>query len=94
MSDAQPGPFQPYVSDYQGAPGTGPNWNQVFVRASLHRIRHSPTVAEAQAQAATEAVVLLHSIRRILIWTLVIIPAAVLVLAVVLLVAGGSGSRF
>ena len=82
-----PGPFQPYVSDYPGGtPGTGPTWGHVFVQASLHRIRHTTSVEEAQAQATTEAVVLLHSIRRILIWTAVIVPTVLASLAVLLIV--------
>ncbi|QQQ75713.1 hypothetical protein IOD16_32305 [Saccharothrix sp. 6-C] len=86
MSEPQPGPFQPFVSVYQGTPGTGANWKHHFAQASLHRIRNSASVEEAQAQATTEAVVLLHSIRRILIWTLVIVPLVLVAVGVVVIV--------
>lgn len=93
MPEQQPGPFQPSVSEYQGTPGTGANWTYHAAQASLTRIRNSQSVEEAQAQAATEAVVLLHSIRRILIWTLVIVPVLLVAVGVVLIVmTPGSGS--
>ena len=41
-------------------------------------------MAEAQAQIAVETMILLHSIRRILMWTLVIIPLLLVVLGIVL----------
>lgn len=76
---ASPQPaFQPAMSGNDDGPGSGAPWHQPFVKASLHRIRSSATVEAASVQATTEVVVLLHSIRRILIWTAVIIPAALL----------------
>ena len=94
MSEQQPGPFQPSVSEYHGTPGTGANWKHHFAQASLNRIGNSPSVEDAQAQATTEAVVLLHSIRRILIWTLVIVPVLLVAVgAVVIVMAPGSGSN-
>ncbi len=70
----------------EGINGPGPDWRVPPAKAALARIASSSDVAQAQAQAAVEQVVVLHSIRRILIWTAVVIPAAVLVLAVILLV--------
>ncbi|RKT49270.1 hypothetical protein [Saccharothrix australiensis] len=70
---------------------TGPTWHSDYVKASLHRIRSS-SVDQAVAQAMTEQVVLLHSIRRILVWTLIIVPTVVVALGVVVWVAADSQS--
>ncbi|MFD4636650.1 hypothetical protein ACFWN2_05000 [Lentzea sp. NPDC058436] len=67
------GPFQPFVQQATG-PGTGPDWKSRLPAASLRRIRASATTEEAGVQATTEAVIVLHSIRRILMWSLVITP--------------------
>ena len=78
--------FDVVVSSRDDGPGAGPAWHQPIVEASLRRIDDTTTAEDARVQAAVEQLVVLHSIRRILIWTSVIIPAAVLVLAVILLV--------
>ena len=89
------GPDQPVfdaeVSTESGM-ATGPSWSAYYVKASLTRIGKGETPEAVQAQAITEAVVLLHSIRRILIWTAVIIPSIVLALGVILLVVAQSES--
>lgn len=72
-SQPEVGPFKPFVSKGRG-PGSGPAWSEPYPAESLRRIRASATVEEAGVQATTEVVILLHSIRRMLIWTLVIIP--------------------
>ncbi|MEU7530465.1 hypothetical protein AB0A74_32385 [Saccharothrix sp. NPDC042600] len=80
------GGFRPFRSTQSG-PCTGPAWDEnIYAKASLHRITSSPTVGEAQAQAMTEAVVLLHSLRRLLTWTLIILPLLALALGVTLVV--------
>ncbi len=83
------GPFEPYVSKTTG-PGTGPSWSEPYAAASLRRIRASATIEEAGVQATTEAVILLHSIRRILMWMLVIIPAIAAALIIVLVAVSES----
>lgn len=91
MTEPKPGegPFQPYIS--KRAVGTviavGPSWGSDYAKASLHRIRSSASVEEAHAQATTEVAILLHSIRRILIWTAVIMPTVFVVLGIVLTIA-------
>ncbi|MEV1113647.1 hypothetical protein AB0I91_01155 [Actinosynnema sp. NPDC049800] len=82
MTTPEPGPFQPYISAHE-TPSTAPTWKHHSVKASLHRIRHSRTVEDAHAQATTEAVVLLHSIRRTLVWIAVLITFVVVVLVIV-----------
>ncbi|HUQ57210.1 hypothetical protein [Lentzea sp.] len=84
------GPFRPYV---QQETERGPMWNNGLPEASLRRIRASATVEEAGVQATTETVILLHSIRRTLIWTLIIFPLAVLGLLIAM-VAIGNSERF
>ncbi|MCC8250220.1 hypothetical protein [Saccharothrix luteola] len=87
MSTPEPGPFQPYISVHD-TPSTDAGWNRHPVKGSLHRIRHSRTVEDAHAQATTEAVVLLHSIRRLLLWIavlLAILVALVIVPRIVIL---------
>lgn len=79
------GPFKPYVSKATG-PGTGPDWSEGYPAESLRRIRASATVEEAGVQATTEAVILLHSIRRMLMWTLVIIPIIAVGLGITMIV--------
>ena len=81
------GPFQPYVSKEAG-PGTGPSWSEAYPAASLRRIRASATIEEAGVQATTEAVILLHSIRRILMWMLVILPAIATAVIIALVAVG------
>ncbi|MCG8926826.1 hypothetical protein [Lentzea sp. CC55] len=80
------GPFKPYV---QQEAEHGPMWNNGLPEASLRRIRASATVEEAGVQATTEAVILLHSIRRTLIWTLIIVPLTVLGLLITIVAVGG-----
>lgn len=76
--------FEP-VGYKQADQASGPAWHTDSVRATLKRIRNAPDAASVQAQVTTEAVVLLHSIRRILIWTAVVIPVALLAVAIILL---------
>ncbi|ANZ37446.1 hypothetical protein BBK82_16725 [Lentzea guizhouensis] len=83
------GPFAPYVSKATG-PATGPDWMGSYPAQSLRRIRASATVEEAGVQATTEAVVLLHSIRRMLMWTLVIVPMIAAGLAITMIVVSGT----
>ncbi|MBB5953997.1 hypothetical protein FHS29_000567 [Saccharothrix tamanrassetensis] len=90
MSESEIEPaFDPFKNPHSGA-GTGPAWTTDYVHASIHRIRSSPTVEQAIAQAAVEQVVVLHSIRRLLVWTLVIIPTLALALGIVLVVLDSS----
>lgn len=53
---------------------TGASWTHMYPKGSIERIHSRATWQDAQTQAQVETVVLLHSIRRILIWTMVIIP--------------------
>lgn len=85
-----PPAFEPLISGNIDGVGSGPPWRQDFVKASLFRIRSSPTAEAAQAQATTEAVVLLHSIRRLLMWTLVVVPIMLLALGIVLMVTASA----
>lgn len=87
--NSEVGPYQPYVSKETG-PGTGPDWSGSYPAASLRRIRASATTEEAGVQATTEAVILLHSIRRILMWMLVIIPVTAAGLIIALAVVSGT----
>jgi hypothetical protein len=87
---SEAGPFQPHVSKETG-PGSGPDWTEAYPAASLRRIRAAATIEEAGVQATTEAVILLHSIRRILMWMLVILPA-IATAVIIALVAVGDGS--
>ncbi|SDP60974.1 hypothetical protein SAMN05421507_11199 [Lentzea jiangxiensis] len=66
----------------------GPMWNNGLPEASLWRVRASATVEEAGVQATTEAVILLRSIRRTLIWTLIIVPLTVLGLLLTIVAVG------
>ncbi|GHH48830.1 hypothetical protein [Lentzea cavernae] len=77
------GPFEPLVPKVR--PGLPPDWEGSCPAASVRRIRKAATIEEAGVQATTEAVILLHSIRRILMWVLVIIPlvSAALVITLV-----------
>lgn len=70
-----------------GELGYGASWSTDNVKASLKRISSSSSIDQAQAQATVEAVVLLHSIRRILMWTAVIIPLLLVTAGVILTVA-------
>ena len=82
--------FQPQVSKLrQPGFGGGPDWSTDVALGTLDRIRSSASVEEAHVQATVEVAMLLHSIRRILIWTAVIIPAALVVLGIVLALALG-----
>ncbi|SER77038.1 hypothetical protein [Lentzea albida] len=71
--EPQAGAFELRVQKERGV-GTGPDWSSSYPADSVLRIQAAPTVEEAGVQATTEAVILLHSIRRILMWMLVIIP--------------------
>ena len=66
--------FEPSKPHASGEIGTGASWKEPAPDSSVARISSRDTWQETHAQALTEVVVLLHSIRRILIWTLVIIP--------------------
>jgi hypothetical protein len=68
------------------------SWTTDNAKASLKRISSASTVDRANAQAVTEAVVLLHSIRRILMWTAVIIPLLLLAAGIVLMVVAAHTS--
>lgn len=70
----------------------GPSWETEFARRSLHRINSASTTDEMIAQGIAEGVMVMHSIRRILIWTAVIVPALVAGVAIVLMVASGETS--
>jgi hypothetical protein len=83
------GPFRPYQPKESG-PGTGPDWTGSYPASSLRRIRKSATVEEAGVQATTEVVILLHSIRRMLMWVLVIIPIVAGALLITLVAVSGS----
>lgn len=95
MSESTPPPstgaFVPLKPERQGA-GLPPDWTTGNVTASLKRIRSAETMGGAQAQATTEAVVLLHSIRRMLLWTLVIIPTILVAFGVTLVVMASQSS--
>jgi hypothetical protein len=82
--------FEPATSDNVDGIGSGAPWRQHYVKESLGRVRSAPTVEAAQAQAAIEQVVLLHSIRNLLVWTLIIVPVLLLALGVVFVVIGSS----
>lgn len=70
-----PSPDQAAFEPTVGREGdSGPSWRTYEIKASLKRISAGGTVELAHAQAVTEVVILLHSIRRILMWTAVIIP--------------------
>lgn len=89
-------PFQPTIPTHpKGTWDVGASWLFNPARHSIHRIEQASSVEQAQAQAAVEAVVLLHGIRRILLWTAVVVPAVLLVVGVVLAVSlSGSSSGF
>ncbi|MDX8030351.1 hypothetical protein SK803_09020 [Lentzea sp. BCCO 10_0856] len=83
--DPEVGAFQPYVQKATGL-GTGPDWQNPYPAGSLRRIRAFATIEEAGVQATTEAVILLHSIRRILMSMLVIVPVAAAALFIALMI--------
>ncbi|ATE55978.1 hypothetical protein CNX65_24110 [Actinosynnema pretiosum] len=62
----------------------GPTWASDPAGHALLRINRAGGPAEATAQAAAEAVLVLHSIRRILLWTAVLLPLAVVLGALLL----------
>ncbi|MFT7839795.1 hypothetical protein Q5530_26935 [Saccharothrix sp. BKS2] len=70
--------------------GNGPTWSPAHAARSLRRINEAGGPAEATAQAAAETVMVLHSIRRILIWTAVIIPAVLAVITITLMGAASA----
>ncbi|MFD5831479.1 hypothetical protein [Lentzea sp. NPDC060358] len=80
------GPFAPYISRRTG-PGTGPDWARMWPSESLRRIRASASVEDAGVQATTEAVILLHSVRRLLMWNLVLLPSFAAASLIALLIA-------
>lgn len=90
-SELEQGPFKPYVSKETG-PGTGPDWSGSYAKESLRRVRASASVEEAGVQATVEAVILLHSIRRMLLWALVVVPLLAVGLWITM-VAIASGSE-
>lgn len=80
-------------SDTEGV-GDGPSWRTQHVKHALQRIEKAPTLDMAATQALTEQVVVLHSIRRILIWTLVLVPLILTALGIILIVSGyAAGSK-
>ena len=66
---------------------TRPPSSETYVDAALRRIKREPTPEAQQVQASRELVVILCSIRRILTWTLVVVPIILIVLVVILGVA-------
>ncbi len=66
----------------------GPHWHGNQVQASLDRVARAPGSAEMAIQAQVETMVLVHSIRRILLWTAVIIPLILIGTTVALAIAG------
>ncbi|WNV84450.1 hypothetical protein [Umezawaea sp. Da 62-37] len=84
--------FAPVVQSDTG-PGSGPSWQQLFADASLNRIRERDTAEATHIQATTEVVIVLHSIRRILLWTAVIIPIVVTTLGLILIIGAASESK-
>lgn len=83
-----PGPAWAPTTAATTSPGDGVPWHTREVKRSLKRISDAPNLDAAQAQALTEQVILLHSIRRILIWTLVLVPVILTALGIILLVSG------
>lgn len=81
------GAFAPSAPD-SNAFTDGPPWHTDIVQASLGRISSAPTLEAAHVQAATEQVVLLHSIRRILVWTLILLPVILTAIGIIVLVLG------
>lgn len=71
--------FSPTTNSTGQTTDAGPPWNTDLATASLNRIRNAPTIDAAHAQATVEAVILLHSIRRILLWAAVIILTIALI---------------
>lgn len=84
-ADPVAGAFELQVQKESG-PGTGPDWTGSYPADSLRRVRAAATTEEAGVQATTEAVILLHSIRRILMWMLVIVPTVGAALFIALVV--------
>ncbi len=74
----------------EGINGPGPDWRTDAAKAALARIGGASGVAQAQAQAAVEQVVVLHSIRRILLVTSVVIPLVLLAISIILLAVAPS----
>lgn len=68
----------PAFAPIKGRPinAQGPSWSTAYAANTLARIRRADSVETATAQAVTEVAILLHSIRRVLIWPAVIIPAS------------------
>lgn len=64
-------------------PNTRPQ-SETYAEAALRRIKREPTSEAQQIQASREMVAILCSIRRILLWTLVIVPIVLIVLGVIL----------
>lgn len=91
-------PSTPSTPTFQVATGNpkatflGPSWETEFARRSLHRINKAATTEAAVAQGIAEGVMVLHSIRRILIWAAVVVPLLVAAVGVILMVAGGEAS--
>ncbi|GAA3841176.1 hypothetical protein GCM10022243_04440 [Saccharothrix violaceirubra] len=70
----------------------GPSWETGFARRTVQRIDEQATTDEAIAQGIAEGVMVLHSIRRILIWTAVIVPTLITGAVIVLMAVGGESS--
>lgn len=68
----------------------GPSWETEFAQRSLRRINAANTTEEAIAQGVAEMVMVAHSIRRILIWTAVIVPLILATVAVILMVSASN----
>jgi Na+/alanine symporter len=71
-------------------PGSGPSWQTKYVTDAVQRIESATSVATASVQALAEQVVVLHSIRRILMWTLVLIP--LVAIAIVLIASAATAA--
>lgn len=87
--EATPEPaWKPKRPEGADGPGNGPSWRAQYAAQSLGRIMKAPTVETVIAQALVEQVVLLHSLRRILIWTLVLVPLIMTAIGIILIASG------
>ncbi|HWU12111.1 MAG TPA: hypothetical protein VN520_38185 [Streptomyces sp.] len=71
----------------------GPTWFPTFAARSLKRINAAGDADRATAQGVAEVVMILHSIRRILIWTAVIIPLIAAAVWVTMIVVANNASE-
>lgn len=71
-----------------GGLGSGPSWRTQDVKRALERIEKAQASDAAATQALVEQVIVLHSIRKTLVWVLVLVPLILTALGVILLVSG------